>query len=397
MEKLFLSQERILAAVKSDFKRNMLTTLPWGERAIMLFGARGSGKTTLLLQHLKFNLKGKNALYITMDDMYFSLNTLFDTALAFHQQAGKVLIIDEIHKYPDWSREVKNIYDLIPNLKLIITGSSILELQKSDADLSRRVLNFQLPELSFREFLCLRKKTELPIFELNDILQNHIDLARSLNEKEENLLFQFKSFMSMGAYPFFTETDFVHTRLNQTINLIIDVDLPNTINVEFRTLNQLKKLLYLIAQSVPFTPNVTKLAEQVGCTRTKLYEMLQILEVARLIYGLHSSGGPSSALSKPEKLYLHNGTLLTALSNERPNIGTLRETTFMNQLESKGHAINFTKTGDFLVDEHHLFEIGGAAKTRKQLKDKPGAFVVQDDIEVGFNKTIPLWLFGLLY
>jgi predicted AAA+ superfamily ATPase len=397
MEELFETQQVLLRSQKDDFERSLLFKIPWDERAIMIFGARGSGKTTLFLQHLKKTYKNQEGLYLTLDDIYFKEHTLVETARTFSQNNGKILLLDEVHKYPDWSREVKNIYDLIPDLKLLITGSSILELQKSGADLSRRVLNFQLSELSFREFLAIKHRIILPIFSLEDILNRHEEIVPYIMETLPKPLFHFKNYLEWGAYPIFKETNFVHQRLKQTINLIIDVDLPNSISVEFNTLHQVKKLLYIIAQAVPFTPNISKLAEQVGCTRPKLYEMIKMLEAARLTYGLYSASNNSTLLNKPEKIYLHNSNLQFALSERKPEIGTIRETFFINQLESAGHKVNYNKTGDFLIDKQLTFEIGGRNKTQDQIKGKSNAFLAKDEIEFGYQNSIPLWLFGLLY
>jgi uncharacterized protein len=397
MEILFETQKKLLRNLNSDFKRNLQFTLPWNERAIMLFGSRGSGKTTLFLQHLKENYSGSEALYITLDDIYFRQHTLVETARTFAQGFGKILLLDEVHKYPDWSREVKNIYDLMPELKLLITGSSILELEKSGADLSRRVLNFHLPELSFREFLGIKYGINLPHYSFDEIIKNHEDIAEKIISTIEKPLFYFKQYLEWGAYPIFKETKYVHQRLKQTINLIIDVDLPNIVPVEFATLHQVKKLLYIIAQSVPFTPNVTKLAAQVGCTRTKLYEMIAMLNAAKLTYGLYHSVNTTSILNKPEKIFLHNTNLMFALSEAKPEVGTLRETFFINMIESNKNTITYTVKGDFLVNEKHTFEVGGKNKTGQQIKDVSNGFLAKDDIETGYKNTIPLYLFGFMY
>lgn len=397
MEALFETQKKLIRNLNSDFKRNLQFTLPWDERAIMLFGSRGSGKTTLFLQHIKENYSGNEALYVTLDDIYFRQHTLVETAKEFSQNFGKILLLDEVHKYPEWSREVKNIYDLMPELKLLITGSSILELEKSGADLSRRVLNFHLPELSLREFLGIKYGMDLPIFTFNEILENHEQIAEIIISKIEKPIFYFKQYLEWGAYPIFKETKFVHQRLKQTINLIIDTDLPNIVPLEFSTLNQVKKLLYIIAQSVPFTPNVTKLAEQVGCTRTKLYEMIAMLNAAKLTYGLYHSVNNTSRLNKPEKLFLHNTNLMFALSEKKPEIGTLRETFFINMVESNQNTVTYTAKGDFLVNEKHTFEVGDKNKTGQQIKEVTSSFLAKDDIETGYKNTIPLWLFGFMY
>ncbi|GEM55329.1 hypothetical protein B0A58_11685 [Flavobacterium branchiophilum NBRC 15030 = ATCC 35035] len=397
METLFETQKKLVRNLTTDFHRTLQYNLPWDERAIMLFGSRGSGKTTLFLQHLKDTYKGNEALYVTLDDIYFRQHTLVDTARTFAQNNGKILLLDEVHKYPEWSREVKNIYDLIPELKMLITGSSILELEKSGADLSRRVLHFHLPELSFREFLGIKYAMDLPHFTFEELIQNHENIAEELIQKIEKPLFYFKQYLEWGSYPIFKETKFVHQRLKQTINLIIDTDLPSIVPIEFATLHQVKKLLYIIAQSVPFTPNVTKLAAQVGCSRTKLYEMIGMLRAAKLIYGLFHSVNTTSILNKPEKIFLHNTNLMFALSEKKPEIGTLRETFFINMVESNQNTVTYTSKGDFCVNEKYVFEIGGRNKTARQIQDISNSFLVKDEIETGYKNSIPLWLFGFLY
>jgi predicted AAA+ superfamily ATPase len=397
MQELFESQNRVLQNVSLDFKRSLYHSLPWSERAIMLMGARGTGKSTLFQQYLKENFQTGEALYITLDDIYFKQHTLVETARKFLQNGGKLLVIDEVHKYPDWSREIKNIYDLMPTLKILFTGSSILEMQKSFADLSRRVLNYYLPELSFREFLGIKYQKNISQFTLNQIFENHLEISRALGAEIGTPIMYFKEYLKSGAYPFFKETNLVDIRLKQTVNLIVDTDMPSAMPVEYATLNQIKKLLYIIAQSVPFKPNITKLAEQVGTTRPKLYEMLKMLEAARLIYGLHHSNVNIGSLSKPEKIFLHNTNLLFVFSENSPEVGTVRETFFINQLESAGHKVNYTEKGDFLIDEKWLIEVGGRNKTQKQIAGQKNAFLALDDIETGYGNTIPVWLFGFLY
>ena len=397
MDISFETQRKLLRNVTSEFHRELQFNLPWDERAIMLFGSRGSGKTTLFLQHLKDTYKNEEALYVTLDDIYFRQHTLLDTARTFAQNNGKILLLDEVHKYPEWSREVKNIYDFLPELKMLITGSSILELEKSGADLSRRVLNFHLPELSFREFMGIKYKIILPKYSFNEIITNHVDISEEVIKVIDKPLFYFKQYLEWGCYPIFKETKFVHQRLKQTINLIIDTDLPSIIPIEFATLNQVKKLLYIIAQSVPFTPNITKLASQVGCTRTKLYEMIGMLSAAKLIYGLFNSVGNTSILNKPEKIFLHNTNLMFALSEKKPEVGTLRETFFINMNESAKNTVTYTAKGDFCVNEKYVFEVGGRNKTSQQIKDLSNAFLAKDEIETGYKNSIPLYLFGLMY
>jgi len=252
MQELFESQNRVLQNVGLDFKRSLYHSLPWSERAIMLMGARGTGKSTLFQQYIKENFQTGEALYITLDDIYFKQHTLVETARKFLQNGGKLLVIDEVHKYPDWSREIKNIYDLMPTLKILFTGSSILEMQKSFADLSRRVLNYYLPELSFREFLGIKYQKNISQFTLNQIFENHLEISRALGAEIGTPIMYFKEYLKSGAYPFFKETNLVDIRLKQTVNLIVDTDMPSAMPVEYATLNQIKKLLCHLS---PISPN----------------------------------------------------------------------------------------------------------------------------------------------
>ena len=396
MNALFETQDRILRSLNMNYERSALGQIPFDERAIMVLGARGLGKTTLFLQHLKKTYK-QEALYISLDDIYFQEHSLYETAILFSQNKGEVILMDEVHKYPNWSIEVKNIYDLIPNMKLLITGSSILELEKSKADLSRRILNFDLPELSFREFLGIRHKLNLKNYPLDDIIAHHREIAESLLKEMDNPLFYFKQYLEWGAYPFFRETKFTHQRLKQTINLIVDFDLPHILPMEQHSLALLKRLLYIIAQSVPYTPNVNKLAATLRCTRHTLYNMLKILQSAKLIYGLYHSSQDIHGLAKPEKIFLHNTNLMYALSERMPESGTVRETFFINMLESAKQKVNYTKAGDFLINQSTVFEIGGRNKTSKQIEGVKNSYLVKDDIETGYDQSIPLWLFGFLY
>ena len=396
MNALFETQDRILRSLNMNYERSALGQIPFDERAIMVLGARGLGKTTLFLQHLKKTYK-QEALYISLDDIYFQEHSLYETAILFSQNKGEVILMDEVHKYPNWSIEVKNIYDLIPNMKLLITGSSILELEKSKADLSRRVLNFDLPELSFREFLGIQHKLNLKNYPLDDIIAHHREIAESLLKEMDKPLFYFKQYLEWGAYPFFKETKFMHQRLKQTINLIVDFDLPHILPMEQHSLALLKRLLYIIAQSVPYTPNVNKLAATLRCTRHTLYNMLKILQSAKLIYGLYHSSEDIHGLAKPEKIFLHNTNLMYALSERMPESGTVRETFFINMLESAKQKVNYTKAGDFLINQSTVFEIGGRNKTSKQIEGVKNSYLVKDDIETGYDQSIPLWLFGFLY
>ncbi|HET8804146.1 MAG TPA: AAA family ATPase [Aequorivita sp.] len=378
--------------------RGLDQRINWGARAICIEGARGTGKSTLMLQHIQKNLPREKTLYISLDDIYFREHTFSEVADAFYKQGGRYLFADEVHKYPNWQQEVKNTYDFFPDLQLVVSGSSILALQQSQADLSRRLLRYQLTELSFREFIALKEGVELSTYSLKVIISEPNVIVAELLQKIPSPLKLFAEYLAFGAYPFFVEgeEEFL-IRVNQLINVIIDYDLPEAKTIETATQAKLKKLLYIVSTSVPFKPNIAKLAVQLGTSRARLLELLHLLEKAQLLHNLRSGVFGTSLMNKPEKIFLRNTSLIMALAEGKPNKGNLRETFFLSQLVNAGHKVTYPKTGDFRVDEKYLFEIGGKNKTRKQIIKEEQAFIAADDIEYGFGQKIPLWLFGFLY
>ncbi|MFC7524127.1 ATP-binding protein [Parapedobacter sp. GCM10030251] len=398
MESLINKYRSLLNQIESKFVRKLANEINWEARAVCIEGARGTGKSTLMLQHIKENLPLDETLYLSADDLYFKQHTLTEVAERFYQQGGRYLFLDEVHKYTDWQREVKNLYDFYPKLRLAVSGSSIIALQRSEADLSRRLLRYHLPELSLREFVSLKDVVELPVFTLVDLFENHSQLVDELKGKLQSPLKSFQEYITYGAYPFFLEgqADYL-MRLNQLINVIIDYDLPEAKSIEPGTQAKLKKLLYILSTAVPFTPNITRLAEQVGTSRSRLLEMLDLLEKAQLIFNLRSASFGISLMNKPEKVFLHNTSLIMALANGQPNKGNLRETFFYTQLVGAGHRISYPKTGDFLIDNRYTVEVGGKSKGTKQIAASDDSYLAIDDIEYGTARRIPLWLFGFLY
>lgn len=398
MEVLVNKYRTLLRSISLEFVRGLGKNINWDARAVCIEGARGTGKSTLMLQQIKKTIQPENALYVSLDDLFFKEHTLSEIADDFYKQGGRYLFADEVHKYAGWQHEVKNIYDFYPELRLVVSGSSILALQQSQADLSRRLLRYSLNELSFREFIALKEKIELPVFSFENIIAKPNDVVESILQKIPSPLKLFRQYLEYGAYPFFVEgeKEFL-IRLNQLINVIIDYDLPEAKNIETTTLAKLKRLLYIISTSVPFKPNITKLSVQLDTTRTRLLEMLHLLENARLLHLLRSDTHGVSLLNKPEKIFLRNTSLIMALAEQTPNTGNLRETFFLTQLVNGGHKVTYPETGDFLVDGTWLFEIGGKSKTRKQIAGNDNAIVAADDIEYATPQKIPLWLFGFLY
>ncbi len=378
--------------------RYLYHEIDWNNRLVGIIGARGVGKTTLLNQYQK-NRYGtsSSALFVSLDHFYFKSNRLFDLADQFVQKGGEHLFIDEIHKYPDWAIEIKLIYDTFSSLRVTFTGSSALELQKAQADLSRRLLLYSLHELSFREYIIMLTKKEIAPVSLNEIMENHVDIASQIRSQVLPYKY-FDDYLKRGSYPFFQETTLLyHERIQAIVRTIIENDFPAVARISYGTQIKIQKLLNLLADSVPFKPNIYQLAEKIGVSRDQILKYLDLLDVARIIIMLRAQSGPTGYLTKPEKIYLNNTTLMNALSmRSTPSTGTIRETFFLNQLKA-AHTVTYPKTGDFLVNGKYLFEVGGKTKTRKQIIGEHDAFLVLDTIDIGFEHKIPLWLFGWLY
>jgi len=397
MEKLFAKQVKILTGLNIDFKNNLYYNLAWNEQLVGIIGARGVGKTTLMLQYIKENYKfSKEALYISFDSLAFSYNSLYELAEEFVKQGGKHLFVDEIHKYPNWSLELKDIYDSLPELKVLFSGSSILEIYKGQADLSRRALIFEMNGLSFREYLEIQTKQKFEAYKLTDILEKHEQIAISIYQKIKPFEY-FDDYLKYGYYPFFLQgTKYYSVRLSNTINQIIEVDMAMLLNIDFNNISKLKRFINILSNDIPQTPNITALAAAVGVSWQTIIKFLNYLHKAKIINVLEHNAKNITSLSKPEKIYLQNTNLFYVFKDKIENKGSLRETFFVNQLSYK-HKIDIPKNGDFFVDKKYTFEIGGKNKKFDQIANIENSFVVADDIEFGYGNKIPLWLFGFLY
>ncbi len=395
MQSLLESHELRLRNYVSRFERVM--DIDWNDRLIGLTGARGVGKTTYLLHYMTTKLtKNTKSLYVSLDDIVFSEMNIVTCADEWVKLGGTHLFIDEIHKYENWSQELKNIYDRYPQLKVVFTGSSLLHILNGKADLSRRAVVYTMNGLSFREFLNIQTKQELPVFTLQDILQNHQEISREITRKVLPLA-HFSDYLKYGYYPYYLEsTQSYSQKLMNTITLMLEIDLPYLRNVEVRYIHKLKKLLSLVANALPYQPNVSKLAGDLEVSRNTIMLYLTYLEEAKLFNLLQSKASSEANLAKPEKVYLHHPNLMYAISRSAPEIGTMRESFFYNQVGNV-HKITASKIADFLVEEEYIFEVGGKSKSRKQLKQQTDAYVAADNIEFGNEKQIPLWLFGFLY
>ena len=397
MEELTFLQEQLLEQISSK-KRYLMNHIDWSNRLIGIKGARGSGKTTLILQYMKYELPPETeSLYASLDALFFLDNTLVSLAKQFTLKGGTHLFLDEVHKYPNWSRELKLIYDQFPKLKIVFASSSMLEIYKGESDLSRRVITYYLKELSFREFLWLKKGYELPKFELTNMLSHHKKMAREVTSILKNPIKHFDDYLKYGAYPYsFENQESYQLRLNKTINLILEIDLSAVENMAYSDVRKIKKLLVAIAQSAPFQPNVKKLSERLGMSRNFLINAIKLLNRADLVMELFKPGKGIGMLTKPEKLYINNTNLIYALGQQNIEIGTIRETFFANQMKHV-HEIHLAEKGDFLINRTYTFEVGGRNKNSKQLQGVNNGFVVRDDMEVGGFNYIPLYVFGFLY
>jgi predicted AAA+ superfamily ATPase len=389
MRTLYQKYETLLQNTTTDFKRYLYEEVSWGSRMIGIIGARGVGKTTMVLQYIKENLDNKGALYVSADDIYFSENRLIDLAEDFYKNAGEYLFIDEIHKYPDWSRELKNIYDSFPDLKVVFTGSSILDILKGSADLSRRAIIYKLQGLSFREYLNFFHHYKIEVYSLKQIINNEVKLK---NIKHPLPLFN--DYLQRGSYPFGLENE-MNLRLGQIIVQTLETDIPQYANLNVGTSRKLKRLLSIIAESVPFKPNFSKIAKILNVSRNSLDDYFLYMEKAGLIGQLRNEISGIRGLGKVDKVYLDNTNIIFNLVGDRSNVGNIRETFFFNQMRVKNDVIS-SKKPDFIID-NYTFEIGGKNKQQKHIEKDGNSFVVKDEIEFGYRNVIPLWAFGMNY
>lgn len=394
---LDLSNRRVLDN-KITTKRFLYDKIDWRDRLIQISGSRGTGKTTLLLQHIKnyFQNNIDKALYVSLDNLWFKTHSLEELAELHYKNGGTHIFIDEIHFLKDWQIILKNIYDNYQNLNIVYTGSSILKIDFSSGDLSRRMISYKLPGLSFREYLYFESIIDIKAYKLSELLQNHKIIAESVIEKT-TILNHFNDYLKRGYYPFYKEVySGYEQRLGQITNMILESDYPAIEEINYSTIQKIKKMLYILAQECPQTPNMSELYSQLETDRNQGLKMLNILERANLINLISSKKATLKNMSKPDKIYCDNTNIMYSLT-ENINIGTKRETFFVNQLRSAGYEILYPLKGDFIVNEQYLFEVGGKTKTFEQIKDIPDSFLAIDDVEVGRGNKIPLWEFGLLY
>lgn len=399
MDTLFIKQSRLLAATSTEIVRDAMTKIRWNNHLIAIRGSRGVGKTTLMLQYIKLNYtaSSREALYCTLDSIYFSNHSLLDLAEQFYLQGGKHLFLDEVHKYASWSKEVKEISDLYPSMRIVISGSSLLNILNAEADLSRRCLPFNLSGLSFREYLHFYKGFNFPAATLDEILSNHDAMCAEVNAVCRPVGL-FSDYLQEGYYPFFQgnrEDYFI--LIENVLNLILEQEMPLLCGIDPAYVCKLKALLGVLATTVPYEVDLVKLASVIGLSRNSLLSYLQSLDKAEILKLLYSDVRSVKKMQKPDKIYLQNPNLLYAISTKPVDIGTARETFVVNQLSPK-HLVEYGKEqGDFLIDGKYTFEVGGADKTFKQIAGIKDSYVLADGIEFASGNKLPIWLMGFVY
>lgn len=398
MDVLHSYHDRLIRQVSDTFFRFLFDRIHWDERMLAIKGPRGAGKTTLMLQYIKYKLDAPadQVLYVTADHYWFYTHNLVETAETFYRNGGRYLFIDEVHKYPRWSRELKNIYDGFPDLRVVFSASSALDIYRGEADLSRRVITYELPGLSFREYLIFAGHGTFPVITFDEIVHNHRSHAVAVTDQFHPLPL-FRNYLVYGYLPLFLESteEDIPLRLGKMINAVLESDLAFIESYGAGTAHKVKKLLGVLAESVPFKPNIAALARKLDVSRDSIYTWFSNLQEARLLNLLLAAGKGTSLLQKPDKVYLENTNLAYALKPD-PDTGSLRETFLLNQLINAGLHVTKPKTGDFYVNGT-VVEVGGKNKHAGQVNDYSDYLIAADGIETGYREKIPLWLFGFLY
>ncbi len=397
IEPLLAAMERRLADVPSDLHRSLYSQIDWDDRLVCIKGAKGTGKTTMMLQFLKDNPKELDrAIYVSLDSLWFANHSLQDVADWLHNNGGGRLFVDEVHHFKPWQTLIKNLHDDYPKMQIVYSGSSLMKLNSEGGDLSRRQRCYELKGLSFREYLEFEGLGSFKARSLDEILGNHRSIARGIAAKFP-VIAKFKRYLSNGFYPFYkTARGGYLDRIAQVVAQTLERDWPETEDVTVATIKKTEKMLMILASSCPQVPKMNELYAELETDRNQGLKMLYALERAGLLSLLSSKSLDLGNLSRPDKVYCDNPNLMHALS-PRVDVGTVRETFFLNQVRSAGLSVAYPPKGDFRVEGKYLFEVGGKGKGFDQIKDVPDSFVVNDDVEIGFGNKIPLWLFGFLY
>lgn len=398
METLFKKHQILISQVSMDIVRETIHTISWEKQLVGIRGSRGVGKTTLMRQYVRQNygIKAGEALYCVLDSLYFTNHTLLQLAENFHLMGGKHLFLDEVHKYPTWSKEIKEIIDLYPDLKITFTGSSLLQILNADADLSRRVLSYDMAGLSFREFLHFYKGIQLPVYAFEDIIANSDDICREVNKLCHPQQY-FGQYLRAGYYPFYDGSEIeYYSRIENVVNFIVDQEMTQICGIDPANTRKIKALLMLLAENVPFEVNIAKLSTYLELNKLTVLSYLSSLQRAELLHLLYSDNNTVTRLQKPDKIYLHNPNLYYALG-QRNQIGTIRECFVVNQLAVK-HSVEYGKVqGDFRIGRDITVEVGGQNMTFDQIADIPNSYIFADMMEYSIGKKLPLWLAGMTY
>lgn len=396
MERIYEISDRLIADLNTDYYRYLYDEIAWSDRLIMIRGARGVGKTTILKQRCKEN--GDKGVYASLDQLFFNEHTILELADYHYKHGGTHIYLDEVHLYPrsNWEQELKNIYDSYPSLHIVFTGSSLLHLNTKVSDLSRRVAVYSLRGLSFREYLNFTGGYDLPAYSLANILADHRSLASKICS-QIRVIGEFEKYLKKGYYPFFMEcSDITYAqRVERLVLSVIDIDIPAITSIEYETKLKLKKLLVVLADQVPFVPNIANLARDIEVTRNQLIKFFTLLSEGAVLRALSDPTSQPKRAAKPEKILFDNPSVMQALGIVNKT-GTIRESFVASMLSYKGELFA-AKEGDFILDRTYLFEVGGKNKGFSQIADKPNSYVIADNIETGFGNKIPIWLFGFLY
>ncbi|MCB0648830.1 MAG: ATP-binding protein [Saprospiraceae bacterium] len=395
-DEIYKDHQRIIAEANFAFRRFFIDEIDWNERLNAILGPRGVGKTSIMLQYIKETFgNDEKVLYVSMDDLLVAQNSLLSIAEYHNLRGGTHLFIDEIHKYENWSQELKNINDRYKKIKVTVSGSNMLGINQGKADLSRRMVEWQVPGLSLREYINIEIGLNLPVVSLQDILHNHLDICNEILKSVTPTAY-FQSYLQHGYYPFYLEGKKNYLKkLNNVLNTTLEVDMTRLLGVDINKISVLRKLVYILTTQSPFKPNVSKLSQSLDLDRATLYKYLHYLEDASVVNMLWDKGKTYSLLSKPDKLYLHNCNLFY-LSQSSVSIGTLRESFFVSIMSYK-YELRLPPQGDFLIDDKYIFEVGGKTKGFGQIANLPDSYVAADDLLIGSGNTIPLWLFGFVY
>ncbi len=397
MQKIYLTYSRLLSSVDNSYHRYLYDKINWDNRLIAIKGPKGVGKTTLVLQHIKDTFKDvTKALYVSMDNIWFKSHTVSELVEYHYSHGGTHIFIDEVHKYNDWAQEIKNVYDSYPDFNIVVTGSSLLQLEDAmEHELSRRCRMYDLQGLSFREFVRLETGKEFNVYNIEQVVKSHFEIATEITSKVK-ILPLFEKYVRNGYYPFYREEgDGYWDRLQFVVRTIVENDIPSVDKIEFESLYKAERFLSILSEMVPFTLNIASLTSTLGLSRNSLLKIFDLLDRAKLIRLMYTCKVGMKQLAKPEKILFDNSNLLFALTSNVDS-GTVRECFFCNQVGQLYNTV-IPKTGDCLVNDKYLFEIGGKKKSFKQVKEIPDSYVAADDIEVGMGNRIPLWLFGFMY